>query len=200
MIVTTFGQLRARDAQHVYQMANIVAEGMQASGKIPASAFEETFAKLVVDGCKKGGIPVSKRILKVAGNTSAQTVTGSVTQRAVSEVAKVGVNEVAKETGKTALRNGGPIAGAFVLVETGWHFIQFKRGRITKREFGKLSAESVAGGVGGWGGAAAGAAAGAAVGSLVPVIGTAIGCTVGGVLGGIGGGVGLRKLAGLAVR
>lgn len=116
----------------------------------------------------------------------ASTVTEVATSVGTA-VAKRTASEVAKST----IKGVGPIAAAFVIIESGHAVIQCKRGKISKEDATERVVCSAAGGVASVGGAALGAVIGTAV---FPVIGTAIGGFIGSVLGGLGGRVGASKL------
>lgn len=120
---------------------------------------------------------------EVCAPKAACACTTPVAQVAAPIVVKQTTSEVVKGT----IRGVGPIAVAFVAVESLHAVVQCAQGKITKKQAIEKSVCSAAGGAGGVGGAAIGAVIGTAI---CPGIGTAIGGFIGSVLGGIGGRLG----------
>lgn len=110
---------------------------------------------------------------------SCPTATTQVVASAGSAVAKQAAGEVAKST----LKNVGPIAVAFVAIESLHAGVQYSQGKISRGEAIERSVCSAAGGAGGVGGATVGAIIGTAI---CPGVGTALGGFIGSVLGGLG--------------
>jgi hypothetical protein len=132
------------------------------------------------DVCRSGtGRFAAREICRPEASCSCTTPVSEVVLTVGTGVAKQTASEAAKGT----VRNFAPIAATIVLAESLYVAVEFRRGKISKREAINQVVGSCAGGAGSVGGAAAGAAIGTVI---LPVVGTAIGSYVGSVLGGVG--------------
>jgi len=113
-------------------------------------------------------------------NSTAATQTG----RAVASAVPSAVKQTTAEVVRGTIKGVGPIAAAFVAVESLHAVVRCSQGKITRKEAVQTSVCSAAGGIGSVGGATIGAVLGTA---LFPGIGTAVGGFIGSVLGGVGG-------------
>ncbi|MFM0058539.1 hypothetical protein PQR64_23235 [Paraburkholderia phytofirmans] len=195
MVTTSIGQMNNETAKGIYRAATRHVDLMVNAGKIAPANAENAWAQLVVKEMMKRGLSVPKDIAARAGvDAAAGAPAAALSAPAVAtNTAKVAATATARDSARSVLRAGAPVALALFLLEGAHTGYRLFKGDIDLAEAGRRTAESAGSNAGGLGGAMLGAAAGTAI---LPFLGAA----AGGLLLGAAGSVAGRKLVRIFTR